>query len=661
MLNPRTYETVGRPLGIAAQELTMQIGESLTDAHRRLINNPDLINQAGRQYDVSVNKALTEWNKKWKDWADEDLSAAYLRGINHTDKEIKHMGIKRSPGKEISEAVPLAGKDYGILPPKDIPSRLAGKFSRVPNHLTFYNVFRRAAYHSLEGSTLQVVRAADDLFRDVAVQAGSKMFRESDVFTRRQFSQTMLNDFANRGVQAVTYRDGRRVSIEAYSEMVGRTMSGHASVQAGLNRYEEYGYDLVRVSSHFRACPLCVPYEGRILSQSGTSSHYPGLDNAVAQGLFHPNCLHSVSPYFPGLSPKQEVRVDPAEQRLIDQHGYSKAQEIAYKAQQQQRYTERKIRDWKMRETTALDDSARNKAHRKVLDWQKAQREHLKKHPFLPRKYEREGVKGWAQQRAPQHKPHPFVQEYGVSQDNLYNVLGKEDADRFLSALNEEVDGLIINQQEYLGLSKDKQIELAARVESINKKLFTADEFNVYKRFNQEWIGSSISEGSVALSDSLTRLGISKGNTLTSVARQYGIGSRKIYDKNVVRFLDKMRTTQQTLDRVALKEYAKTQKMLDRMGVDGMSLVRGMRVHDPSKSFDIHNRAMSSWTVKQNQELAESFGNLLLEKNFAKEEIFSMFGSSFELTVTGQAEVIGISKEAITKVVPGPAGKAVLR
>ena len=58
---------------------------------------------------------------------------------------------------------------------------------------------------------------------------------------------------------------------------------------------------------------------------------------------------------------------------------------------------ERQIRSWKRREITALDSASRVKAHRKALDWQKAQRNHIAKNSFLPRKYEREAVKGWTQ------------------------------------------------------------------------------------------------------------------------------------------------------------------------------------------------------------------------------------------------------------------------
>ena len=85
------------------------------------------------------------------------------------------------------------------------------------------------------------------------MQAMEKNFKETDIFTRRKLSQDMLDDFAQKGLQSITYSNGRKVSIEAYSEMLGRTMSGHAAVQASLNRYAEHGYDLVRVSAHFRA------------------------------------------------------------------------------------------------------------------------------------------------------------------------------------------------------------------------------------------------------------------------------------------------------------------------------------------------------------------------------------------------------------------------
>ncbi|MGI6078301.1 MAG: phage minor capsid protein [Fastidiosipilaceae bacterium] len=416
-INPKTYEGLAMSLADAGAQVTDYVAKALTELHKALIKDPDNLSRAANIYTKRVAQASREWEKNWRTWADEDLVNSYMQGFQHTELELERLrraGMQiPPPAHPIPEDSPLAGK----IPPgkKDIPSGVRKAFKDIPNHLTAYNVFRRAAHHHLEGTALQIVRASNDLYRDAAVQAMEKNFKETDIFTRRKLSQDMLDDFAQKGLQSVTYSNGRKVSIEAYSEMLGRTMSGHAAVQGSLNRYAEHGYDLVRVSAHFRACPLCVPWEGSVLSQSGQEPGYSSLDEAISAGLFHPNCAHDISAYIPGLSPEElDVRVSPSEQKLIDQHGYEKAQEIAYKAQAQQRYMERQIRSWKRREITALDSASKAKAHRKVLDWQKAQRNHLAKNSFLPRKYEREAVKGYAMPRAGTAQPAPKAPDIPV-------------------------------------------------------------------------------------------------------------------------------------------------------------------------------------------------------------------------------------------------------
>lgn len=748
-INPKTYEGVAYGLVEAGARVTYGVAEALTELHQKVIEDSDNLSRAADIYAKHIAEASARWEKDWRKWADEGLLEAYIQGVKHTDAELANLrkaGIRVHPPTEpIPEGAVMVKNLPTMTLPLDSPRWMKEAFVEIPNHLTAFNVFRRAAYFALEGTALQIIRKGNDLYRDVAIQAGSQMFREADIFTRRQFSQRMLDDFAKRGIQSITYSNGRKMSIEAYSEMVGRTMSGHAAVQGSLNRYAEHGYDLVRISAHFRACELCVPWEGKVLSTNGMNPDYESLDSAISAGLFHPNCFidkqvkiftskgwraigdiqvgdlvlthrgrfrkvtklhrnqgrprlvkidvvgpsygsrkgristltltedhpvlvngfwipakkvkpgleirmlakpckvcgkptflyretcsdecatsivtekrvtpeyrkacversrkailrqiaaglvdgkartkaanektremvrqgvhpfqdpenhkkaqqslgylnygktwieekmgwyltnclglevkpqfaipkdfdawgrqryyfadfliagtniviecdgsqwhsdkkadqirqkriedqgyvvlrftdsqihgdleecgkeiqrilanhnneylfmdvkvhsvhiqepkrtyplynisvaedesyiakgfvvhncaHDVSPYIPGLSPDLEVRVSKEEQALIDQYGYKKAQEIAYKAQVQQRYIERQIRSWKKRELTALDPTMKTQAHRKVLDWQKAQREHLTTNAFLPRKYERESVKGWA-------------------------------------------------------------------------------------------------------------------------------------------------------------------------------------------------------------------------------------------------------------------------
>ena len=395
-ISPRDYEGISQRLTEAGVRITDNVAVALQGLHSSVIQDPDNISRAANIYTRRIAAATRQWERDWREWADKDILHAYKIGVSHTDAEIRAIrerGINvRTPERPVTNRQAMTANLPPLTLDRNIPSWMKKEFKLLPNHLTAFNVFRRAAYHYLEGTGLQIMRASKDIYRKTAVEVMSKSFRESDVFTRRKFSQSMLNEFADKGLKSVTYRNGKKVSIEAYSEMLGRTMPAHASVQASLNRYSEHGYDLVRVTSHFRACELCVPYEGAILSSSGMSSGYESLDSAVANGLFHPNCLHAVNPYIPGLSQKQEIRVDPAEQKLIDEHGYKEAQKIAYQAQERQRQIERNIRVWKKREIVALDTPEKVKAHTKVLKWQEAQRNHVGNNPFLIRKYEYEKI-----------------------------------------------------------------------------------------------------------------------------------------------------------------------------------------------------------------------------------------------------------------------------
>lgn len=391
MINPRTYEQLAGPLSAAGEHVSLIVGQLLKRYWQQLIQDPTDISDV--RFTNGVIRETARWNREAREWTEQELALAYIQGLQHTDGELEMIsqlsGVKmRKPTRQISPNSPLLPNiPLGELLRFPLPEI----FDKFPDHRTFVGVFQRAAHYNLEGTDFQILRASQGLARDAAIQAGDYMFSEGDTFTRRNFAQKMLNEFAKTGVKAVKYRNGRTVSIDAYAEMVGRSLTGRCAMQASLNRYQEYGYDLLRVSAHFRACPLCTPWEGRILSHSGQGS-YPSLQEAAEAGLFHSNCAHDLAAYIPGISEPLEVRMDPAERELVTEQGYKGAQEAAYLAQQRQRQIERNIRTWKRREAVALDATERTAAHQKVLQWQGAQREHLQENPYLPRKYVRESI-----------------------------------------------------------------------------------------------------------------------------------------------------------------------------------------------------------------------------------------------------------------------------
>jgi hypothetical protein len=101
------------------------------------------------------------------------------------------------------------------------------------------------------------------------------------------------------------------------------------------------------------------------------------LAEAMARGLFHPNCRHSISAYLPGVTHLPSGDLEDAE---------------GYEARQQQRAIERRIRQWKEQQAAALDDAGRQLAAKRVRAAQADLREHLAQNPALKRLRYREQI-----------------------------------------------------------------------------------------------------------------------------------------------------------------------------------------------------------------------------------------------------------------------------
>lgn len=393
MINPTTYENMSEGLIIEGESVVYNVALALKTLNKAVIQDPGNLARAKNKYNKTIQKIALNFKINSNKWINNELPNAYIIGIKSSDSEIRNIGGTGKATNEIIRGASLIKAPPPIVPIPEIPGQILLSFEGYAKHTEFFGVFRAAAYYSLEDKPLQIMRKADDLFRQVAVQVGEKSFKEGDIITRRALSQKLLNEYAKKGFQAVTYKDGRRMSIDNYCEMLGRTLTGRCALQASINRYVERGYDLGVVSAHFRACDLCTPYEGVTLSMDGKDKRYESIWDAELQGLFHVSCKHDISPFFEGITPELDIRVDRAEQKLIDEHGYKDAQKIAYNAQQKQRYIERQIRKYKRRDIVALDEVSQKRAKNKILEWQKRQRDHLKENTFLPRKYSREQIK----------------------------------------------------------------------------------------------------------------------------------------------------------------------------------------------------------------------------------------------------------------------------
>lgn len=254
-----------------------------------------------------------------------------------------------------------ASMDMGVKPPVEIRVPLSVQRLILETHQT------------LQKSHLRILRSSLDVYRDVIAETATGVL--TGVETRIQVTQTALNRFADRGITGMVDSLGRRWDMATYAEMAVRSTTGKAALQGHIDRQMDLGRDLVVISDHPSECDRCRPWEGRILSLSGNDPNHPALSTAISDGLFHPNCEHSMTGYIQGLTKIEKGKSDPE----------------GYELSQKQRYNERQIRKWKRREIVALTPQEQQKASAKIKEWQAKQRE-LLKGTDVRRKYNRESI-----------------------------------------------------------------------------------------------------------------------------------------------------------------------------------------------------------------------------------------------------------------------------
>lgn len=212
------------------------------------------------------------------------------------------------------------------------------------------DTYVRQAVTNLEGTHLRIFRATMDAYRDAVVSDAGQV--AAGTATRREVSQRILDRLANQGITGFVDRAGRNWQLDTYAEMTARTAAGRAQVQGALDRYQAAGRDLVIVSDAPEECPICRPWEGKVLSISGrtptgTKDGSIAVSGTVAEavgaGLQHANCRHRLGLYVPGLTRPMHGTADPSGSQI----------------RQEQRMLEREKRKMLRMQSAALDDETR--------------------------------------------------------------------------------------------------------------------------------------------------------------------------------------------------------------------------------------------------------------------------------------------------------------
>lgn len=131
----------------------------------------------------------------------------------------------------------------------------------------------------------------------------------------QEATRKTIRELAQKGIPAFVDKRGREWSPEAYVMMDMRSTLGNTARAAQNARCDEYGINLIELSSHLGARPKCAIDQGKIYSRDGTSGvttdgagnkiHFtPFSQTSYGQpdGILGINCGHVQYPFAEGIN-----------------------------------------------------------------------------------------------------------------------------------------------------------------------------------------------------------------------------------------------------------------------------------------------------------------------------------------------------------------------
>jgi len=355
------------------------------------------IARAYQQAELEILAGIKARLEKGEALDDLDWQKARLSEVQQMRKQMvtQLAKVNSSMTSKINGAFGAAYKGGEWTALKDASEWLPGKPTAVSSATRVASV--RAASNAMLGNTAgmmpKLLRTTEDAYAKVVndtvlrVQAGSG--------SRREATGKALQQAFGQGLKT---GPGGKMNLPDYITMAMRTGVANTSIQGHMDTLGSNGMDLVYIHPGPRHCELCDEWANKPLWRTTGPSgqqYVPSateakpyrvmvwgtLDDAKAAGWGHPNCRCNVGAFLPGAT------VLPKPRPPWDEDGY--------KAQQEQRAMERKIREWKLKNALATDPKEAAKSAAKVKEWQNAQLAHMKSHPELKRQYARESINGF--------------------------------------------------------------------------------------------------------------------------------------------------------------------------------------------------------------------------------------------------------------------------
>lgn len=243
------------------------------------------------------------------------------------------------------------------------------------------NLTNTTMKYKAKNAAMQVINRTAELankqeYIDSLNKAAGKVV--TGIEARQSAMRECIGEMTQKGIPAFVDKTGRNWTPEAYTNMCIRSTVGSVAKETQFSLMDEYGLDLVEVSSHSGARPLCAKDQGKIFNRNGGGGYTTDLDGKRIKfyawrsssygkpaGLLGINCGHQIYPFLPGISVQTYFPYD--EKENAEQ----------YEKICNQRALERKVRASK-RECTSLDTLGDKEGFDKAAYKLKQQEQQLK-------------------------------------------------------------------------------------------------------------------------------------------------------------------------------------------------------------------------------------------------------------------------------------------
>jgi len=284
---------------------------------------------------------------------------------------------------------------------------------------------------ALNGRTVQkMVAAATQSMGENAVRhlrnAAVAVFNKAKIEgkTDREIQKALAEAWDAEAGDQETHRfvdkSGRSWSNAAYLQMLTRTTLATVHRNAEINTLVGNGCDLARISGDGggEVCDACQRWEGKVVSLTGATRGFPTLDEAKADGLFHPNCVHRI----------EYLDEDEIEEALEASGQKKAAQEAAAE--------ERKEDELERKRESAAKARAAKAAKREAEDEKAAAERAAKERAEREAKAEKELSDAIS----------AYIKSRRVAKEHILVLIAKNDFDgarKALAGLQSAIDGLV--------------------------------------------------------------------------------------------------------------------------------------------------------------------------------------------------------------------------